>query len=86
MPAWNGLKPLKLETAALAGARVEQKDKAKWQDYVKNHKVKEAASRVLAKSISETVVPVIIDSDDEWSGYYLYSKQDNVCLKFDLGS
>lgn len=75
----------RLSDAVRDGERVEKRDKERWAACVKAHGVREGACLVYAKGLSETLLPVIIDSKDEWSGYYLYSKKDQVCVKFDLG-
>jgi hypothetical protein len=72
----------RLDKAANDGERIEKKEKVRWKAYVREHGVYEAAALMYARDISEVMEPVIIDSQDDWAGYYLYSKRDLVCLKF----
>lgn len=75
----------RLEAAGNSGERIEPGDRERWQEYVKKHDVREAAALVLTRKLCEKVVPVIIDSTDSWNGYYLYSKKDVFCVRFDIG-
>lgn len=70
-----------LKMAADAGTRIEPKEKARWNEYIRTHKVLEASAMSYGKSRSETVKAVIIDGG-EWDGYYIYSSDDQFCLKF----
>ena len=70
-----------LQQAANSGRRIEKRDKTRWAAYVKAHDVKEASSLRIAQASSPSVQPVIIESG-EGEGYYLYSSDDEVCLKF----
>jgi hypothetical protein len=72
----------RLTRAGEKGERIEKKDKKKWKAYVREHGVYEAAALMHARNISEVVEAVIIDSEDDWNGYYLYSQRDVICLKF----
>ncbi len=75
----------RLKKAGTDGHRIEKKDRERWKAYVKKHNVKEAASQVHARAICDNMTPVIIDSDDSWNGYYLFSKREQICLKYDPG-
>ena len=71
-----------LERAATRGTRVETSDKSRWTAYVAEHRVKEAGFHAYARSHSDTLKPVIIAEPEPVGGYYLYSVQDEVCLKW----
>jgi len=73
-----------LQAAGLAGTRIEATDKDRWRDYVREHRVKEAACRVHAKGLAAPLRTVIIDDGGKWDGYYVYSSKDEVALKFSL--
>ena len=72
----------RLKKAGEKGERIERKEKVKWKAYVRKHGVYEAAALMHAKAVSEAIEPVIIDSEDDWNGFYVYSKRDVICLKF----
>ncbi len=74
----------RLKEAATSGERIEAKDRERWKAYVAAHNVREAAALAIARQTCERVAPVVIDSPDEWNGYYLHSKKDEVCLKYTL--
>ena len=76
----------RLKAAATAGQRIERRDKMKWLAYIREHRVLEGACMVHGRSVSDSVVPVIIDSIDEWNGFYVYSKDEGICLKFQRDS
>ncbi|HEU4618860.1 MAG TPA: hypothetical protein VFV10_12535 [Gammaproteobacteria bacterium] len=71
-----------LRRAIAAGERIEPSEKERWEKWVREHRVKEAAFRSFGKSKGEDLEPVIIDTEGQWRGYYLVSTQDEVCLKW----
>jgi len=72
-----------LRTAAESGTRIERTDKASWAAYIKEHGVHEAsARRVVAGRGSGDVKAVIINTEGDWNGFYVYSPDDQMCLKF----
>jgi hypothetical protein len=75
-----------LKRAADLGGRIEPSEKEKWQAYVKEHQVKEASCLVFGRSKSESIKPVIINSGEDWDGYYVYSDEDEVALKWVPGT
>ena len=72
-----------LKKAANTGIRVEPQDTADWHEYVQAHKVNEVAMASWGKSKYGSVVPVIITSG-KWSGYYVFSSDEEGCLKWSL--
>jgi hypothetical protein len=75
----------RLKQAITNGERIEKSERKRWADYIEEHGILEVASMVHGRAISQNIVPVIIDSDDEWDGFYVYAKDEEVCLKFDRG-
>jgi hypothetical protein len=75
----------RLEDAGNCGERIEPADRERWKEYVKKHDIREGAALVLSRKLCEKVVPVIIDSADSWNGYYLHSRKDVFCVRFDIG-
>jgi hypothetical protein len=72
-----------LRTAAEKGTRIERTDKARWNAYVKDHGVHEASCRRIATGRgSGDVKAVIINDEGDWDGFYVYSPDDQMCLKF----
>jgi hypothetical protein len=64
------------------GTRLEPKQKEQWRAWVKEHRIKEAAFRSLADGRFEGIAAVIIDDDGPWGGYYLFSADEEACLKW----
>lgn len=75
-----------LRKANSAGHRIEKTEKQRWADYVRKNKVPEAAMSKYAESmvVGGQVKFVIINDDGEWEGYYVYSKDDQFSVKFDV--
>lgn len=72
-----------LRRASDAGQRIDETDKQRWSSWVRENHIKEAAFKSFAKGKYEGLEPVIIDEDGQWRGYYLVSKQEEACLKWD---
>lgn len=72
----------KLQRAADIEGKIEKTEKEKWSKYIRTHNIKEAAFLKAGAAKFSNVTPVIIDHDDEWDGIYLYSKDDEACLKW----
>ncbi len=72
-----------LKRAADTGNRIDKTDAERWRSWVREHRVKEAAFRSFGASMYEDLEPVIIDTDDEWCGYYLYSSDEDVVLTWE---
>ena len=71
-----------LRSAADSGDRIEPKDKDRWKDYVREHRIQEAAFKSLADKKYEGMKPVIIADDSSWQGYYLYTTDEEAVLKW----
>jgi hypothetical protein len=71
-----------LRAAADAGTRIEPRDKDRWKDYVREHRIQEAAFKSLADKKYEGMKPVIIADDSQWQGYYLYTTDEEAVLKW----
>jgi hypothetical protein len=71
-----------LRKAIDTGKRIDVSEKDRWLTWVRENQVKEAAFKSFAQGKFEGLVPVIIDGPDEWRGYYLFSTQDEACLKW----
>ena len=76
-----------LRKAANAGKKIEQSNKEAWMNFVKKHNVPEAAiwSRGKTGTLSGKVSAVIIDGAGDADGYYVYSADEALCLKFESG-
>ncbi len=76
-----------LRKATNAKLRIDKAEKQRWTDYVRKNKVPEAAMGKQAESMSVggKIESVIINDDGEWEGYYVYSNDDQFCVKYDLG-
>lgn len=72
-----------LGRASVTGTRVEPSDRARWDGYVAAHQIREAMFGNYCKGMCESLKPVIIDDNDPWGGYYLYSKDDEVCFRWE---
>ena len=75
-----------LQSAAKSGARIERTDKERWNDWVRENQIKEAAFKSFGDGMYEGLEPVIIASEDDWQGYYLVSTIEEACLKWSPGS
>jgi len=71
-----------LRSAADRGNRIEPKDKDRWKDFVREHRIQEAAFKSLADKKYEGMKPVIIADDSPWQGYYLYTTDEEAVLKW----
>lgn len=72
----------RLKSATSAGTRLEKSDEAAWAAYVDANKVNEVAMTSWGRSKFGETVPVIINDDSSWQGYYVYSKAEEACLKW----
>lgn len=71
-----------LARAADAGQRLEPSSKEDWKAWVREHDIREAAFKTMGDNMYDGLAPVIINTDDEWGGYYLVSKNEEACLKW----
>ena len=76
-----------LRDATNAKKKIEPTDREQWNRFVKEHKVPEAGMAVKAQSgmMSGKTKTVIIDGFGKADGYYIYSKEDQFAMKFELG-
>lgn len=72
-----------LRKAADNGQRIDASQRDRWLAWVRENHVKEAAFKTFAQGKYEGLEPVIIDANGEWHGYYLVSKQEEACLKWE---
>jgi hypothetical protein len=75
-----------LRKATNDGQRIIKTEKQKWSDYVRKNKVPEAAMTKIAESmqVGGKFEPVIINDGGKWEGYYVYSKDDQFSIKFEI--
>jgi hypothetical protein len=71
-----------LREAADNGYRVEPREKERWQSFVKENRIQEAAFKSLADKKYEGMKPVIIEQDGPWQGYYRYTTAEEAVLKW----
>lgn len=69
-----------LRRAIDTGTRIDSSETQRWREWVKRHRVKEASFKSFGKGMYEGLVPVIIDQEGDWGGYYLYSTAEEVVL------
>ena len=69
-----------LKRAAVSGQRIEKTDKTRWAAYIKENEVQEASCMSIARAKAETVKSVIIEGGD-WDGFFVYSSDDELCLR-----
>ena len=76
-----------LRRATDSNKKIEPSDKERWAQFVRQHNVPEAGMAVKAASgaMSGKTKAVIITGAGKSDGYYIYSKDDVFCLKYDLG-
>jgi hypothetical protein len=72
-----------LRKAIDSGRRIDVSDKDRWASWVRANHIKEAAFKSFAKGKYEGLEPVIIDDAGQWGGYYLVSREEEACLKWD---
>ena len=72
----------RLRKAADTGTRIEKSEPEKWQAYVDEHKINEIAMHSWGRSKFGGSTPVILNTDSEWDGYYVYSKDEEAALKW----
>lgn len=69
-----------LRRAIDTGNRIDVSETKRWKAWVKDHSVKEASFKSFGAGMYEGLQPVIIDGDDDWGGYYMYSTDEEVVL------
>jgi hypothetical protein len=76
-----------LRRAAKENHKIEKTDREAWAEYVRKYNVPEAAvfSRGKTGTMSGNVEGVIISGAGSSDGYYVFSRDEQYCLKFDPG-
>lgn len=72
-----------LRSATDNGRKLEPVDKAKWKDFVTENRIQEAAFRSIANKKYEGMKPVVIQNDQQWAGYYMYTTDEEAVLKWE---
>jgi hypothetical protein len=72
-----------LRRATDSGERIEPTDKKRWSSWVRDNRIKEGAFKSFANGKYQGLAPVIIDNSGEWRGYYLFSEEEEACLKWE---
>ena len=71
-----------LRRAGDRGRRIDATDREGWMKWVQAHEIKEASFRSICLGRFARPQAVIIDDDSSWSGYYMYSVDDEACMKW----
>jgi len=76
-----------LRNATRANQKIEKTNKEAWTSYIKKHNVPEAAvfSRGKSATMAGNVEGVIIEGAGSTDGMYVFSRDEQFCLKFDPG-
>lgn len=69
-----------LKEATNRGARIDKRDKRRWEAYIKEHNLNEVSATAIARSRFEEPTPVIVDLGRDQDGLYLYSDLEEGCL------
>lgn len=72
-----------LRTATDSGRKLEPVDKGRWKDFVTENRIQEAAFRSIANKKYEGMKPVVIEEDESWGGYYMYTTDEEAVLKWE---
>lgn len=75
-----------LEIAIASGTRILPREKERWGRYVTLNKVREINFQAYVRGKYENLEAVIIDSSTSWGGYYMWSPQDEVVLRWERPS
>jgi hypothetical protein len=71
-----------LERAIVAGTRITPKERERWVSYVDTHKIRETNFQAYARGLYAGLEPVIIDEGPPWGGYYMWSPDYEVVLRW----
>ena len=72
-----------LRAASDDGRKLEPVDKEAWKKYSAENRIQEAAFKSIANKKYEGMKPVVIQDDDKWSGYYMYTIDEEAVLKWE---
>ena len=76
-----------LRHAIRTNTKIEPGDKEAWDAYVRKHDIPEAGFRVRVDgaTVGGGTVAVIIEGTEEYDGYYRYSADEQICMRFESG-
>ena len=76
-----------LRNATNKKKKIEKSDREEWKAYVKKHNVPEAVLMYRGKSatLSGKVEAVIVEGMGKSDGYFVFSSDEQFCLKFESG-
>ena len=77
----------KLRAAAASGARIEKRDGARWQEYIKARNVNlyTIQAWVKVRFLGEKIKLAIIDAGGDWDGVYAWSEEDERVARWESG-
>jgi hypothetical protein len=71
-----------MERASLAGTRITPQERERWAQYVAAHKVREINFQAYANGMFSGLEPLILDEGPPWGGYYMWSSDQEVVLRW----
>lgn len=72
-----------LRAATDSGRKLEPVDKDQWKEFVTENRIQEAAFRSIANKKYEGMKAVVIQEDDSWGGYYMFTIDEEAVLKWE---
>lgn len=63
------------------GAAISQTDDSRWRDYIAAHSINEFGALAIARGRMSGPVPVIVALGEDRDGFYVYSEDDEICLR-----
>lgn len=74
-----------LDNAIATGTRIVPRETERWKQYVSANQVREINFHAYVRGKYENLEPVIIDAAAPWGGYYMWSAQEEVVLRWQRG-
>ena len=71
-----------VERAIVNGTRILPREKDRWVKYVATHQVRETNFQAYARAMFEYLEPLILDEPAPWGGYYMWSVDYEVVLRW----
>jgi hypothetical protein len=71
-----------MERALVAGTRITPLERERWTKYVAAHKVREANFQAYARGMYPDLEPLILDEGPPWGGYYMWSADEEIVLRW----
>ena len=71
-----------VERAIVAGTRITPQERERWARYVATHKVRETNFQAYALAMYPSLEPLILDEAPPWGGYYMWSQDLEVVLRW----